>query len=132
MKPIIFDSWPLVAFFDNEPSAEKIEKLIVDALKNNREMKISVINLGEIWYSYARSSSEKIADELIEKVQSMDIKPVSVDWKIARLAARFKKQGGISYADCFAAALAKQSDGELVTGDREFQQFEQEVEIVWV
>jgi predicted nucleic acid-binding protein len=39
----------------------------------------------------------------------------------------------MSYADCFAAALAKTQDAELVTGDREFKVVEKELkEIKWL
>jgi predicted nucleic acid-binding protein len=36
------------------------------------------------------------------------------------------------YADCFAAALAKLRKAELVTGDKEFRQIEDEVKIQWL
>jgi len=36
----------------------------------------------------------------------------------------------MSYADCFAAALAKQRRVELVTGDKEFKQVEKEIRIL--
>jgi predicted nucleic acid-binding protein len=36
----------------------------------------------------------------------------------------------MSYADCFAAALAKWSKAELVTGDPDFKQVEGEIRIV--
>lgn len=132
MRPIVFDSWPLIAFFDNEPSAVKIENLITASLEMNREMKITVVNLGEIWYSYARIYTDDFADQLIRNVQSINIDIVSIDWRLAKSAAGFKKAGGISYADCFAAALAKESGAELVTGDPEFKQFEKDLDIVWV
>jgi predicted nucleic acid-binding protein len=38
----------------------------------------------------------------------------------------------MSYADCFAAALAKQSKAELVTGDPDFRQVQDEIKIVWL
>ena len=37
----------------------------------------------------------------------------------------------MSYADCFAAGLAKDRKSELVTGDKEFKQVESEVSIRW-
>ena len=37
----------------------------------------------------------------------------------------------ISYSDGFAAALAKFRNAELVTGDREFRQLGNEVQIHW-
>jgi predicted nucleic acid-binding protein len=38
----------------------------------------------------------------------------------------------MSYADCFAAALTKQKNGVLLTGDPEFKQVEREVSINWL
>jgi predicted nucleic acid-binding protein len=38
----------------------------------------------------------------------------------------------MSYADCFAAALAKERKSDLVTGDKEFKQVEGEVSIRWL
>ena len=50
----------------------------------------------------------------------------------AELAARFKAHHRISYADCFAAALAKVSNGEVVTGDKEFKAVEGKIKISWL
>ncbi len=57
---------------------------------------------------------------------------VDADIELTRIAARFKAKGGISYADCFAAALAKHNKATLLTGDHEFEQLEKEIEIVWL
>jgi ribonuclease VapC len=38
----------------------------------------------------------------------------------------------MSYADCFAAALAKKRQAVLVTGDPEFKQVSDEVKVHWV
>jgi predicted nucleic acid-binding protein len=38
----------------------------------------------------------------------------------------------MSYADCFAAALAKDRKCELATGDKEFKQVEGEIGICWL
>ncbi len=38
----------------------------------------------------------------------------------------------ISYADCFAAALALQCQAELVTGDPEFRRLGNEIAVHWL
>jgi predicted nucleic acid-binding protein len=38
----------------------------------------------------------------------------------------------MSYADCYAAALAKARKADLVTGDKEFKPLEVEIRIQWV
>ncbi len=76
--------------------------------------------------------SVKDADEALRDLRSLGIKFHEVDWDLTRVAAAYKTKGGISYADCFAAALAKHNKAALVTGDKEFKQLEDEISIVWL
>ena len=58
--------------------------------------------------------------------------PVTDDLHLVRDAAKMKAKHGMSYAGCFAAALAKLRHAELVTGDPEFKEVEGEVKVVWL
>jgi predicted nucleic acid-binding protein len=49
-----------------------------------------------------------------------------------RQAAIYKATRRLSYADAFAAALAKIRNAELVTGDHEFKVLEDEIKIDWL
>jgi predicted nucleic acid-binding protein len=40
--------------------------------------------------------------------------------------------GGLAYADCFAAALARETDGEVVTDDPEFEHVSDRVDVRWL
>ena len=51
---------------------------------------------------------------------------------LVRQAAIYKAAKKISYADCFAAALAKIKNAELLTGDPEFKTVEGEIKIGWL
>jgi len=51
---------------------------------------------------------------------------------LARQAAIYRATRKLSYADAFAAALAKIRNAELVTGDYEFKQVEDEIKIDWL
>jgi len=64
--------------------------------------------------------------------KAIRIEIVRADLGLARQAALFKSGKKISYADCFAAALAKLRKAELVTGDQDFRQVEGEVKILWI
>ena len=132
MKNIVFDSWPLIAFFEEEPAAAEVEKLFLKSRTNNSTMIISTVNLGEIWYTVARAHSKSDAEKIIKEIRQIRIHAEVASWKIAEIAAEFKYRGGISYADCFAAALAKIKKAPLVTGDKEFKQLEDEIDIIWV
>ena len=58
--------------------------------------------------------------------------PVEDDLKLVREAAKLKATKKMAYADCFAAALAKIRNAELVTGDAEFKEVEGEVKVAWL
>jgi hypothetical protein len=40
-------------------------------------------------------------------------------------------RGGLSYADCYTAALGKLRNAEIITGDPEFQNLKGEITTVW-
>ncbi|HBC87116.1 MAG TPA: PIN domain nuclease [Lentisphaeria bacterium] len=132
LKPIILDSWAVLAYLQGEPSAEKISSLISGSQENKYKILMSVINLGEVWYIIAREISEKEADAAISTIVNWGIEIRDADWQIVKEASRFKSKNRISYADSFAAALAKMTNGELVTGDREFKTLEAEIQINWL
>lgn len=131
-KAIVLDSWAIMAYLQDEPAAEQVADMIADAKEEGISLMMSVINAGEIWYTVARRRSARDADQALRWVREIGIDLADADLKLTRTAAEFKTKGGISYADCFAAALAKQNKATLVTGDNEFKQLEKEIEIVWL
>ena len=131
-KSIVLDSWAMMAFFENEPAAEQVEKIIVEAHQNGVPLMMSVVNVGELWYNTVRGHSQVEADRVIQELGNLGIEMVEADWEITRQAAILKTKGKLAYADCFAAALAKLRKAEVVTGDPEFKQSEGEVKVLWV
>lgn len=131
-KAFVLDSWAVLAFLQAEAAGQKIADLIGDALEQGVPLLMSVVNVGEVWYIFAREISEAEAEKAIESLRHLGIEFIEVDWKLARQAAAYKANRKMSYADCFAAALAKENKAELVTGDKEFKQVESEVQVRWV
>ncbi|MEO1020949.1 MAG: type II toxin-antitoxin system VapC family toxin [Bacteroidota bacterium] len=131
-KPYVFDSWPVISFFENQPSANKIERLLEESVSNKIDKYLSVINLGEIWYTICRTYSDTKADLVVQKLRDMGFLFIDANWHVTQQAAAYKTLGGISYADCFAAALAKTQDAVLITGDKEFKRVAHDVDILWV
>lgn len=128
----ILDAYALMAFFEDEPGADSVREIIQNSFQNGDALMMSVVNLGEIWYAIARSNSPEVADRYADEIHSMGIKIVNADWALTRQAALFKARGNLSYADCFAAALAARHNAPLVTGDKEFKPLENEIQILWV
>jgi ribonuclease VapC len=131
-KTIVVDSWAIMSYLQGEPSAEKVADIIADAHEDNVPLLMSVVNAGEVWYIIARRTSEADADRSLRELKQLGIKLVDADWDLAHDAGRFKAKHRMSFADCFAAALAKQRKAHLVTGDQEFKQVEADVIINWL
>lgn len=131
-KTIVLDSWAIMAFLEDEPAAERVADLIADAAEQGTTVLMSVINVGEVWYTVARRRSARDADQTLRWLSEMGIVIVDADMKLTQIAATYKAKGGISYADTFAAALTKQQKATLITGDHEFKQLEKEITITWL
>ncbi len=127
-----FDSWAILALLQNEPSAPRVRSLITEAHASDASRWITTVNLGEVWYTLARRCSQPEADVSLREVLDLGFQVQDIDWRLARQAANFKSRFPIAYADCFAAALAKLRDSELVTGDPEFKCLEKEIKIYWL
>jgi predicted nucleic acid-binding protein len=136
MATMVLDAHALMVLFNDEPGAEEVEKILLKAEKGNPRLLMSVINWGEIYYSIMRGASQEIADSKAHEIAGMRIELVPVDTRdleLIRQAAAFKATKRMSYADCFAAALAKIRNAELVTGDRDFKAVESDLrKIHWL
>ena len=131
-KAYVLDSWAVVAYLEDEPSAEQVEELIATAHEEQIPIYMSVVNVGEVWYTLAREVSEEEANAGVKMLSDLRILFENVDWELTQEAARFKSQNKMSYADAFAAALAKVKKADLVTGDNEFKPLDGQIKISWV
>jgi ribonuclease VapC len=135
MATMVLDAHALMVLFNDEPGAEEVEKILIKAESGSPTLLMSVVNWGEIYYSILRGASAEMAEAKAHEIAGMQIQLVLVDandLELVRQAAAFKATKKMSYADCFAAALAKIKNAELVTGDREFKQLVRDVKIHWL
>jgi len=134
MATKVLDSWALIAFFEDEPAAEEVEKLLHQATDEKHKLLLSVVNWGEIYYNTMREVSQEAAEQKATEIASLPIEIVGVadGLTLVRQAAVFKATHKMAYADCFAAALAKDRKADLYTGDPEFRAVEAELRVVWI
>lgn len=136
MATMVLDSHALMVLFNDEPGADEVEKILLKAESGTPRLLMSVVSWGEIYYSIVRGASQEIADSKAHEIAGMRIELVPVDaddLQLVRQAALFKATKKMSYADCFAAALAKIKNAELVTGDPEFKFVESDLKnIRWL
>jgi len=131
-RAIVLDSWAIMAYFEDEPAAEKVADIIAQAHEDQTPLFMSVVNAGEVWYILARRTSESEANRGSHELRQLGIEFIDADWDLAHEAAGFKAKHKMSFADCFAAALAKGKKAQLVTGDNEFKQVESDISVSWL
>lgn len=131
-KALVFDSWAVLAYLGDEASSQEVADLIAGAHENRVPMYMSTMNAGEVWYILAREISETEADKAVADLVRLGLELIDANWPLTRIAGGFKARHRMSYADCFAAALAKDRKADLVTGDKEFKPIEGDVSIHWL
>lgn len=57
----MFDSFALLAYFDNEPGAEMVEQLLRQAQGQTATLHLSLVNLGEVYYIIQRERGRDAA-----------------------------------------------------------------------
>ncbi len=57
MATKVLDSWALIAFFEDEPAAEAVEKILEQATAEKHKLLMSVVNWGEVYYNTMREVS---------------------------------------------------------------------------
>ncbi|MCL4507016.1 MAG: PIN domain-containing protein [Chloroflexi bacterium] len=131
-KSIVLDAWAVLAFLQDEPAGKLVADIIADTHEAGGSVLMTVANAGEVWYIVSREASESDADASIADLLNIGVQLTDINWELTRIAARFKARGRLSYADAYAAALAKQSKCELVTGDPEFKALDGEIKLRWL
>jgi uncharacterized protein len=128
----VLDSYSLIAYIEGEDGKDTMIEVFRSARDSGRSCLLSVVNWGEVYYITLREAGQERADQVAHLISTLPIHIVPVDLELAKQAAELKAVKKMSYADCFAAALAKHRRVELVTGDKEFKQVIEEVKICWL
>jgi ribonuclease VapC len=128
----VLDAHALMVFLEKEEGFKKVESFFIAAVEKGNPLLMTSVNFGEVYYIILRECGPERTLEIEKIIQTLPIQIVDVDVPLAKEAARFKAAKRLSYAPCFAAALAKLHKAELVTGDPEFKQMDDQVRIAWV
>jgi predicted nucleic acid-binding protein len=122
MRQYVLDANALIGFFeDRRAVAEKVRRLLGEALRNDLPLLMSAVNWGEVFYIAWRRHGEKLAHEAELKLLQLPIAVMAADRERATRAGAIKGKYSLGYADSFAAELATERDAWLVTADPEFE-----------
>lgn len=128
MKRFVLDAWAVLALLQKEePAASRVKSLLEKAQRQQLRLFISVINLGEVYYSMGKALGEAETQKALNVFRQLEVEVVpAVDERVFA-AANFKIHHRISYADAFAASTANEFSAVLVTGDPELIALREEI-----
>ena len=129
---VVLDASALMAYLEKQPGYEKVRNLLAKAAESERNLLMSAINWGEVFYVLVKRNGRQEAEKIMNLIETFPIEVVDADIELARQAALYKAIEKLPYVDSFAAALTKLRKGELVTADKEFQLVESDIKINWI
>ena len=122
----------LLAYFEDEPGAQRVKAVLAQAARQRAEVYASVVNYGEVVYITEREHGLRAAHNLIAAIDQLPMTVVDVDRRLTLTAAHVKARHPLSYADAFAVALTQARNATLLTADLEFRAVEALVPIEWL
>lgn len=128
----VLDTHALMVYLEKEPGYEKVRDILTRASESGKPCLMTYVNWGEIFYQAYRAGGSQQAEDIMDLVGTFPIELIEVGGEITRQAGIYKATKKMSYADCFAAALAKLKKAELITGDKEFKEVAGEIHIQWL
>jgi predicted nucleic acid-binding protein len=132
MKRYVLDAHALMSYAEGERGAQEVADIFKKALDGSAEIHLCVINWGEMYYIALREGSVERAELYKNTIAKYPMTIVEANKELTLQAAKYKAFHKMSYADAFAAGLAKLRKAELVTGDKEFKSLEGEIKIFWI
>jgi ribonuclease VapC len=132
MKRYVLDSYAMIAYFEDEPGADRVAQVLRQFIQGKAKGFMSVVNWGEVYYNTLREQGVAEAEKVILQLDKFPIQIVEVNRELAYEAAKLKGKYRIAYADCFAVALSVKLNASLVTGDPEFKKLQEQISIQWI
>ena len=132
MKRYVLDSYAMIAYFEDEPGADRVAFVLKQLIRGKAKGFMSVVNWGEVYYNTMREQGISEAEKVIVQLDKFPIQIIDVNKELAYEAAKLKGEFRIAYADCFAVALSVKLDAAIVTGDPDFKKLQKRVSIQWM
>lgn len=128
----VLDSYALLAYLRAEPGGVRVRELLEAAGAGAALLLVSLVSYGEVAYNAERRAGSRAARTALAVLDQLPIDVVAPDQAITLAAAHLKATRQLSYADAFAAALARDHGATVVTGDPEFRSVEGLIAVDWL
>ncbi len=128
----LLDTYAILAWLQGEPGAGEVESILEEGRSGQSELLVTLVNLGELYYTLRRKLSSIETRNLLDQIIEMPISVAPVDDSLVWEAAEIKAKNPLSYTDCFAVAAARRAGASIITGDPEFGRVDGFVDIEWL
>jgi len=128
----VLDAFAVLCYVNREPGSVRIVEILRSAEAKRCTVSLCTVNWAEAMYWVLRRQGPEVAKDVADALDAAPIQILPADRALSARAAELKAPGGISLADCYAAALAQMLDATLVTGDPEFKRVANVVDIEWL
>ena len=112
---VVFDAEPLVAHAAGEPGSEVVEEYLNAVADGETNGYVSRVNLTEVRYIIARQADIARADEYVEWLFDLGVRPLGVD-DVWEAAAEVVLEYNPALGDSFALATADHLDAVVLVG----------------
>jgi predicted nucleic acid-binding protein len=131
-RTYVLDANAVLTYMQDGRGAERVERLLEEALSRSIPLLISVANWAVIFYILWQERGEDIARQNIAALSRLPFQIIPLDLEQALKAGELKALHKIPYVDCLAAALASIHSATLVTADRDFEKLGRQFPILWL
>jgi len=128
----VLDAFAVMCYFRAEPGCTRVEEILEAAKTDRCTVNMCTVNWAEVVYTVLRGRGSSDALAAVGTLDAARVHLVPAGRELSAIAAELKAPGGLSLANCYAAALAQTLDATLVTGDPEFKRVADVVDIEWL
>jgi predicted nucleic acid-binding protein len=125
MKPVkplyVADACALLRLAQDEPGADRVAAILSDARDQRCRVLLHQINFGEVVYRIGKRFGWSVAERKRHEILLLPLEIVSFSDDLFWETVKLKAFHPMSYADCFAAALAFREGATLLSSDPEFE-----------
>lgn len=128
----VLDNFAYMAYVQAEPGGPTVRGLVQRAQAGKVSLHMCAVNAAEALYVLWRSEGEVPARQAVANLPLLGVTIHDATLDLCLQAAALKAEYPIALGDCFAAALARELNATLVTGDPEFKKLGKLVKVKWL
>ena len=124
------DTSAVVAYFEDEPVADRVERILARTRGGGVEVNASFMTFMEMLYRVWNRRGEQEGKAAYLRLKALPLKRVELSERLLVNAARIKALHPLSVADAWVAATARTTGSTLIHKDPEFRALGAEVTVL--